>query len=105
MTSGYYLDKGYHSHIKIWGSNGWILIEPMKDEPLTWYTTKGENAGKQQTGGEKEPRGYTPFVSAAVQACADMTEPPISNEHSLRALKTVFSVYSAAETGRSTKIV
>lgn len=105
MTSGYYLDRSYHSHIKIWGSDGWILIEPMKDQPLTWYTTKGDNAGKVQMGQQpKEPRGYTPFVSEAIRACADMTEPPISNEHSLRALETVFSIYSAAETGRTTKV-
>ena len=104
MTSGYYLDQGYHSHIKIWGSHGWILVEPMKDQPITWYTTKGEHAGKLQTGDRKEPRGYTPFVGEAVRACADLTEPPISSEHSLRALKTVFSVYASAATGRSTKV-
>lgn len=105
MTSAYYLDKSYHSHIKIWGSDGWILIEPMKDQPLTWYTSKGDNAGKVQTGTQpKDARGYTPFVSEAIQACADMTDAPISSEHSLRALKTVFSIYTAAETGRTTKI-
>ena len=105
MTSGYYLDKGYHSHIKIWGSRGWILVEPTKDLPLTWSTTTGDKAGELQIGGAKEPRGYTPFVAEAVRACADMTEPPISSEHSLRALKTVFAVYSAAETGQSTRIL
>ncbi|MBP87465.1 MAG: oxidoreductase [Planctomycetaceae bacterium] len=105
VTSGYYLDKGYHSHIKIWGSDGWILIEPMKDQPLSWYTTKGEDAGKVQTVDEpKEPRGYTPFVSEAIRACADMGEPPINNAHSLRALKTVFAIYTSADTGRTTKI-
>ena len=105
MTSGYYLDKGYHSHIKLWGSDGWILIEPMKERPLSWYTTRGGNAGKVQTVDEpKEPRGYTPFVSEAIRACADMSDPPIDNAHSLRALKTVFAIYSAAESGRTTKI-
>jgi predicted dehydrogenase len=102
MTSGYYLDKGYHSHIKIWGSDGWILIEPMKDQPLTWYTTRGSQL--RTSDGVKEPRGYTPFVRQAVIACADMTDPPISSEHSLRALNTVFSIYAAAESGRSIKI-
>jgi len=105
ITSGFYLDKGYHSHIKIWGSTGWIHIEPMKDQPLSWYTTEGDRAGVIQVwDGSKEPRGYTPFVREAVRACADMTDPPISNAHSLRALETVFAIYSAAASGRATRI-
>lgn len=105
VTSGYYLDKSYHSHIKIWGSEGWILLEPMKDQPLSWYTTKGARAGQVQVGTQaREPRGYTPFVAAAVHACADMTEPPISSQDSWRALKTVFAIYSAAESGRVVKV-
>ncbi len=106
LTSGYYLDKGYHSHLKLWGSEGWILIEPMEDQPLSWMTTKGEQAGQLQTfAGDKEPRGYTPFVARAIRACAEMTEPPISSAHSLRALKTVFAIYTAAESGRSTRVL
>jgi len=105
ITSGYYLDKGYHSHIKIWGSEGWLHLEQMKDTPLHWYSTKGDSAGTVTTwSGSKEPRGYTPFVRDAVRACAHLTEPPISSADSLRALKTVFSIYSAAQTGRSVKI-
>ncbi len=105
VTSGYYLDEGYHSHIKIWGSAGWLHLEPMQDQPLRWYSTKGEQAGKVQTwSGSKEPRGYTPFVRDAVSACAKMTVPPINSADSLRALRTVFAVYSAAETRRSVRI-
>jgi predicted dehydrogenase len=105
ITSGFYLDKGYHSHIKIWGSTGWIHIEPMKDQPLSWYTTKGDSAGVIQAwDGSRDPRGYTPFVRGAVRACADMTDPPISNAHSLRAIETVFGIYSAAASGRTTRI-
>ncbi|MCA9125241.1 MAG: Gfo/Idh/MocA family oxidoreductase [Planctomycetaceae bacterium] len=105
MTSGYYLDKSYNSHIKIWGSDGWVLLEPMKDQPLTWYTTKGDKAGQVQVGTQgREPRGYTPFVSEAIRACADMTDPPITSDDSLRALKTVFSIYSAAEDRRVAKV-
>jgi predicted dehydrogenase len=104
VTSAYYLDKGYHSHIKIWGSSGWLHIEPMESRPLSWYTANGENAGVVQTwDGSKEPRGYTPFVHAAIRACVQMTDPPISNADSLRALKTVFAIYSAAAGGRATK--
>jgi UDP-N-acetyl-2-amino-2-deoxyglucuronate dehydrogenase len=105
ITSGFYLEKGYHSHIKIWGSTGWMHIEPMKDRPLSWYTTKGDKAGVVQTwDGSKEPRGYSPFVREAIRACADMSDPPISNADSRRALETVFAIYSAAASGRATKI-
>ncbi len=83
ITSGY-LDRGYHSHIKIWGSKGWLHLEPMKDQPLTWSTTVGPDAGKVQTWeGSKSPRGYTPIVQSAVRACAEMTTPPVTATESL----------------------
>jgi len=105
VTSGYYLDRGYNSHIKIWGEGGWLHLESMKDKPLSWYSTGGEKAGEiQMWDGSKEPRGYTPFVSEAIKACAELTDPPISNADSLRALKTVFSIYDAAKTRRSVSI-
>ncbi len=105
INSGFYLDRGYHSHIKIWGSAGWIHLEPMLDQPLHWYSTTGDGAGTVQTWqGAKNPRGYTPFVVAAVRACADMTDPPISSGDSLRALKTVFSIYAADQSGRTTTV-
>ncbi len=102
ITSGYYLDRGYHSHIKIWGSKGWLHLEPMKDQPLTWSTTVGPDAGKVQTWeGSKSPRGYTPIVQSAVKACAEMTTPPVTATESLRALSTVFAIYGSADTGQS----
>lgn len=105
ITSGYYLDKGYHSHIKLWGSAGWLHLEPIGNTPLQSYTTQGDSAGKiVDWTGSREPRGYTPFVRDAVRACARMSEPPISNAHSLRALETVFAIYEAARTSRSVKI-
>ncbi len=105
MTSGYYLDKSYHSHLRFWGSNGWVNLEPMLDQPLTWYTNQGDQAGEVQTwDGSNEPRGYTPFVRAAVQACANMTEPPITSTDSLRALRTVHGIYDAAESGQTVKL-
>ena len=105
ITSGYYLDRGYHSHIKIWGESGWLHLESMKNQPLTWSSTVGKRAGETQIwDGAKGPRGYTPFVSQAVKACAEMTDPPISNADSLRALKTVFSIYQAARTKRSVSL-
>jgi predicted dehydrogenase len=105
ITSGYYLDKSYHSHIKLWGSHGWLHLQPTPDTSFEWYTTQGEGAGTvMKWTGDKEPRGYTPFVRDAVSACANMSAPPISNADSLRALRTVFGIYSAAESGKSVKV-
>lgn len=105
LTSGYYLDRGYHSHIKIWGSDGWLHIEPALAARLRWSTTKGDKAGKiQEFDGSKGPRGYTPFVKAAVRACAELQDAPISNADSLHAIKAVFAAYDAAGTGQTKKI-
>ena len=105
LTSGYYLDKGYHSHIKIWGSQGWLLLEPTGDLPLRWSENKGDLAGKvQKFTAANTPRGYTPFVSAAVKSCAEKTLPPITTADSYRALRTVFAIYESAAGGRVVKV-
>jgi UDP-N-acetyl-2-amino-2-deoxyglucuronate dehydrogenase len=105
MTSGYYLDRGYHSHIKIWGSQGWLHLEPMLDKPLHWSTTKGEQAGRvQEWSGDKNPRGYTPIVQAAVKACVEASVPPVSSVDSLNAIKTVFGIYQSAADGRRVQL-
>ena len=102
MTSGYYLKRGYHSHIKIWGSEGWLHLQQMLDKPLHWVSQKGEQAGKiQEWKGNRQPRGYTPYVRACVGACANDTDPPINNADSLRAIKVVYSIYEAAGKGKT----
>lgn len=105
INSGYHLAKGYHSGIRVWGSKGWLHLEQMLDKPLHWSETEGEQAGKiQEFTGSKNPRGYAPFVAAAVTACAAGTEPPITTRDSLRALRTVFGIYDSARTGQATEI-
>jgi len=97
MTSGYYLKRGYHSRIKVWGSEGWLHLEQMKDKPLHWVSQKGDQAGKiQEWEGSKQPRGYTPFVRACIEACVNDKAPPISNADTLRAVKVVYAIYEAA---------
>jgi len=101
MTSGYYLDKRYHSGIKVWGSKGWLQLNQMRDVPLQWYV----NGGKiEQFVGSKQPRGYTPYVRACVAACANDADPPISTQDSLRAIKTVFAIYDSAANGQAVTI-
>lgn len=101
LTSGYFLDKGYHSQIKIWGSQGWLQLQPGQTPALKWNTTKEPSGDSVQQFTEAiQPRGYTPFVQQAVASCAGHGSVPISNEESLTALQTVFAIYRSADTGR-----
>ena len=104
MTSGYYLDRGYHSHIKIWGSHGWLEIRKHGGLPLSWYSRKEQNPRIHRTDEFPGPSGYTPFVRACVRASAGLEKPPLTVDDSLRALKTVFGCYQAAETGRAQRL-
>ncbi len=104
ITSGYYLDRGYHSHIKIWGSHGWLQLEPHGGEALQWYSTKETPATVQKHDGPAEEASYTPLVRACVRASLGLEPPPLTGAESLLALQTVFACYRAAETGRSQKV-
>ncbi len=105
MTSGYYLDKGYHSHIKVWGEHGWLRLASVEEEPLEWYGTKDVKEPKvERFSYPKGERGYTPFVRSAVRASAGLEEAPISAEDGLLVLKTIFAFYEAAKTGRSQNV-
>lgn len=102
MLSGYYLDRGYHSHIKIWGEQGWLRIASVEEEPVEWYSNR---EGKvQHIKYPKGDRGYTPFVRAAVRASAGLEKPPITAADGLQVLKTIFAFYRAVETGRTQKV-
>lgn len=105
LTSGYYLDKGYHSHIKIWGEHGWVLVRPKDKTSVTWYSTReSKSAETQHFNGPNEPSGYSPFVADVVKACATDGQPPLNAADSLRVLQTVFACYRAAETGQTQKV-
>ena len=104
ITSGYYLDRGYHSHIKIWGSHGWVQLEPHGGEPLQWYSTKDTPPQVQKHEGPAEQGSYTPLVRACVRAAQGLEPPTLTGAESLHALKTVFACYRAAETGRAQKV-
>lgn len=104
MTSGYYLDRGYHSHIKIWGSHGWLEIRRHGGLPLTWYSRKEQDPRIHRIDQLPGPSGYTPFVKACVRASAGLEEPPITADDSLRALQTVYSCYQAVESGRAQRL-
>jgi predicted dehydrogenase len=101
LTSGYYLDRGYHSHIKIWGSQGRLHVQKHSDLPLQWYSTKEANPQVRRLPATQAPSGYGPFVRATVRASAGLEDPPLTADDSLYALRTVFACYRAADTGKT----
>jgi predicted dehydrogenase len=105
LTSGYFLDKGYHSHIQVWGERGWLRLADVEEEPLEWYSTAGDEPPMvRRFAYDKGTRGYTPFVRAAVRASAALEEPPITGEEGLHVLRTIFAAYRAAETGQAQRV-
>lgn len=105
MTTGYYLDKGYQSHIQVWGQNGWLRLAAVEEAPLEWYSNKDTKDAKvQQYEYPKGGRGFPTFIRSAVRASADLEPPPITTEETLHLVKTVFAFYQAAQTGRAQTI-
>jgi UDP-N-acetyl-2-amino-2-deoxyglucuronate dehydrogenase len=101
MTAGYYLDKGYHSHVQIWGENGWLRLAAVEEAPLEWYSNKDAREPKvEKFEYPKGERGYLLFLRAAVRASAGLEDPPISADEALHVLKSIFAFYEAAKTGR-----
>jgi predicted dehydrogenase len=105
MTSGYYLDKGYQSHLKVWGSEGWLRIESDKARSLNWYSNKKSKSAAGETYKASEPYdAYAAFIKAAVRASAGLQEPPITGRECLRVLNVVYGLYDAAETGAAVSL-
>ena len=101
MTSGYYLDKGYQSHVQIWGEHGWLRLAAVEELPLEWYSRKEADEAKvERFEYPKGERGYLPFLKAAVRAAAGLEDPPITGDEALHVLKSIFAFYEAAKTGR-----
>jgi predicted dehydrogenase len=105
MTAGYYLDKGYQSHIQVWGENGWLRLAAVEEEPLEWYSSKGvKDAKVQRFEYAKGGRGFPAFIRAAVRASAGLEEPPITSDETLQVVKTVYAFYEAARSGRTQNV-
>jgi len=101
LNSGYYLDAGYHTQIRIWGSKGWLNLDPIGEQKMTWYENTGANSKQLQVFDRPiDPRGYSPFVAQVVTAIANDATPPVTTQESLNAIRTVFGIYEAAATGR-----
>ena len=106
MTSGYYLEKGYHSHLKIWGATGWLEMNMLGGEtPMRFHSSADESPAIREYRRPPDAKvGYTPFVGACVRAALGLESAPVSNRDSLRVLQTIHAAYEAAETRRSVRI-
>jgi predicted dehydrogenase len=102
LTSGYYLDHGYHQHIQVWGEHGWLRLGNLDGDPVEWYSTRNTKEPKvERWDYPKGQGGYTPFARAAVRACAGLEPAPITGEECLHVLRTIFAAYKAAQTGQA----
>jgi UDP-N-acetyl-2-amino-2-deoxyglucuronate dehydrogenase len=105
LTGGYYLDKGYHSHVKVWGEHGWLRLAAVEEQPLEWYSSKDAKEAKvQQFEYPKGGRGYLTFMRSSVRASCGLEDPPASAEEGLHVLRSIFAFYEAAKTGRTQSV-
>jgi predicted dehydrogenase len=106
MTSGYYLDKGYQSHVQIWGEHGWLRLAAVEEQPLEWYSSKDVKEPKiERFEYAKGERGYLNFMRSAVRASAGLEDSPITGEEGLHVLRSIFAFYEAAKTGKTQSVV
>lgn len=106
LTSAYYIDRGKHLHLKIWGSKGWLQMElDGGGDLLKWYSTNDSPAKVKVYDGPPDDPGYTPFIHACVRASLDLNPPPITPSESLWVLKTIFTCYRAADSHHSQSVV
>lgn len=103
MTSGYYLDKGYQTHLRLWGSGGWIEyaehLGGVVEVPLRWYENGKSAEGVREFRNPDEPRGYTPWVRSCVRACLGEEPAPVTGREALEVLRVIFAFYEAAGSG------
>ncbi|HRK36571.1 MAG TPA: Gfo/Idh/MocA family oxidoreductase [Candidatus Hydrogenedentes bacterium] len=105
LTSGYYLDKGYQSHLKIWGSKGWLQIDSDPPRRMRWYSSEaGQEPGMKEFIGPEEFDPYIIFMRNAVRASLRLEHAPISGADSLHVLRTVHGLYKAASTESTQQI-
>lgn len=92
LASGYWLDAGYQSHLRVWGTRGWLEIGSGDETVLRVRRDGGPAAGETV---RTEPPGdaYANLVHAVASAIARGGPPPLSTADSRRAVETVFAAY------------
>ena len=102
LNSGYYLDRGYQSHIMLWGSLGWLRLNLIEDSPLEWYSTRdGAPQGIQSFSYTPNTKDYAPFVQASIDCVRGKEAAPITGSEGLHVLKVIMAFYRAAQEGRT----
>jgi len=102
LNCGYYLDRGYQSHIALWGSLGWLRLNLVEDSPLQWYSTHdGAPQGIQSFPYKPNTRDYAPFVQASIDCIRGKEAAPITGAEGLHVLKVISALYRAAEERRT----
>lgn len=102
LNCGYYLDRGYQSHLMVWGSLGWLRLHLVEGTPLEWYSTRqGVPQGIQSFAYDPKARDYLPFVQASIDCVRGRERPPITGTEALHVLKVIGALYRAADTGQT----
>lgn len=110
LTSAYYIDRNKHSHLHLWGSDGWLRGRPNDWESLEWYSTHpAEYAAPHRTIRYDSPTNdakptYYGLVRAAVHGAMGITPHPVATAEALHVLKVVHAIYRAAETGQTQRV-
>jgi predicted dehydrogenase len=100
LHGGYYLDRGYQSGFQIWGSDGWLRMNPhgMGPRRLEWSRYAAGRVESQEWADDSG--AYSAFVQAAVNAVENHTQGLITSAESLHLLETVEAAYGSAADGR-----
>lgn len=101
LTSGYYLDRGKHLLVKIWGSEGWLELNQGTKTPLQWYSTKSGKPESHRFTPTNSTGGNIRLLEHVMRAAMGMEAPVLAPEESLYVLQTISAAYAAAETGRT----
>lgn len=100
LQSGYYLDKSYHSLLRIWGSEGWLSADLISGAPLEWHRNGPDTIEKLPASNDSNSF-YKKFVQAAIDASRGLGPPPVNGTECLQALRAVFALYDASSSGRT----
>jgi len=101
LQCGYYLDRGYQSQIRIWGSAGWIYADLISGAPLEWHLYNSEGVQKLAPPPGVTDSLYAQFIQAAVDATRGAGAAPVTGSECVNALRVVFALYEAASRGRA----
>jgi predicted dehydrogenase len=103
LQSGYYLDRSYHSQIRIWGAGGWLRADLVSGAPLEWHLNS-EQQVRQLAPPVPAEDPYASFIEAVVDSVRNGAPPPVDSAECLHVLKAVFGLYEAADGGHTRKL-